>query len=339
METIRWNVEELGKRPVSRLPTILVAAFRGWNDAAEAATQAAKTLRDWSSAKALGVFDSETYFDFQAVRPEMVLRDGVIRSVAYPGISIYGGTLSDREIIVVEGPEPSLRWPMFCDELVTLADVFDASLVVTLGALLAEVPHSRPVSITGGASRELAGSFPALSGTYTGPAGIVSTVLESCQQRQLPALSIWGAVPSYAHGGPNPKVTLALLDSLQEACGLILPDESGSYTQLRVAAASWEERVNTSVAEHDQASRYVQQLEESYDDRVESAASANQGIVEAFEDYLANRPDLFGGSGGSELPGLDPTRAIFDDERPYDDGPDDDGPDDDGPVDHPEERE
>ena len=294
METIRWNVEELGRRPVSRLPTILVAAFRGWNDAAESASQAVKTLRDWSGARTLGIFDPERYFDFQAVRPELSVRDGVLRTTSYPSITIYGGTISEREIILVEGPEPSLSWPLFCDEIVTLADVFDASLVVTMGALLAEVPHSRPVAITGGSSLDLLGTFPALSWTYTGPAGIVSTILDTCQQRQLPALSIWGAVPSYVHEAPNPKVTLALLDSLQEASGLTLPDQSGIYTQLRLAAASWEERVSNSVAEHDQAQRYVRQLEEGYDQRLEDASTSGQAIAEAFEDFLQNRPDLFG---------------------------------------------
>ena len=251
---------------------ILVAAFRGWNDAGDSATFAAQHLvRVWGAEK-LASIDPEEFYDFQAVRPQVELVDGITRKIVWPANEFWWAQLgTDHDVILLIGTEPSHRWRTFCEVIVEVARKHDVGLVITLGALLADVPHSRPVHITGtAADPDLVAKLGLQRSRYEGPTGIVGVLHDAFGQAGLDSASLWAAVPHYLSVSPNPKAALALVTT---ALGLIGAD--ASVEDLETAASFYEERVTEMVAGDDDVRAYVRLLEERSDERAQEDVFEN----------------------------------------------------------------
>ncbi|HZB71695.1 MAG TPA: PAC2 family protein, partial [Acidimicrobiales bacterium] len=207
MQHVRWASRPTLQRPV------VVAAFEGWNDAGDAASTAARWLRDRWAPERFGDIDPEEFFDFTASRPSVHLVDGRTREISWPTTELTAGTVSGIDAVVVLGTEPHLRWRTFCDQVVDVAKALDARMVLTLGALLAEVPHTRPTSVIGTAEdATLIDRLGLQRSTYEGPTGIVGVLQAACTKAGVGAASLWAAVPAYVPGAPSPKAALALVE-------------------------------------------------------------------------------------------------------------------------------
>ncbi|HEX2296242.1 MAG TPA: PAC2 family protein [Actinomycetota bacterium] len=252
------------RRPALNRP-VMVAAFRGWNDAGDAASFAAQHLQRVWGAEPMASIDPETFFDFQATRPQVELVDGVTRRITWPANEFSAAHLGGaaHDVIVLVGTEPNLRWKSFTALVVALAREHDVELVITLGALLADVPHSRPVPITGtAADQELIDRLGLQRSRYEGPTGIVGVLHDSLAQEGIASASLWAAVPHYLAVTPNPKAALALVD---KAVGLVgWPAE---VDDLERASAAYEERVSEMVSSDEDVTAYVKLLEERADER------------------------------------------------------------------------
>jgi proteasome assembly chaperone (PAC2) family protein len=250
-------------RPQLRSP-ILIAAFRGWNDAGESATFAASHLGKIWAADPMAEIDPEEFFDFQAVRPHVELTDTYTRRVTWPSNELlYAQLEGERDAIIMVGTEPSHRWRTFCHIVTDTAHSYDVSLVVTLGALLADVPHSRPVHVTGyAADPELGARLNLSRPRYEGPTGIVGVLHDACAQAGLASASLWAAVPHYLAVSPNPKAAKALVERVSEVVGI-----PASVEDLEHATRNYEERVSDIVASDEDVAAYVQLLEERSDER------------------------------------------------------------------------
>jgi proteasome assembly chaperone (PAC2) family protein len=249
---------------------ILIAAFRGWNDAGEAASYAALHLaRVWAADKVAAI-DPEEFYDFQAVRPQVELVDGLTRKIVWPANEFSAAHLEgDRDIILLVGNEPSHRWRTFSEVIVEVAKSYGVQLVITLGALLADVPHSRPVHITGTAgNEELVTRLDLQRSRYEGPTGIVGVLHDAFARAGIDSASLWAAVPHYLAVSPNPKAALALVGKVIELTGT-----EASVEDLERASVSYEERVGEMVSEDEDVQAYVRLLEERSDERDEEAIS------------------------------------------------------------------
>ena len=279
MEHLTWSDRPQLKRPV------VVAAFEGWNDAGDAATTAARWLRDRWAPEALATIDAEDFFDFTATRPQVTLADGMTREIEWPTTELYWGTLAGVDAIVVVGHEPHLRWRTFCEQVVGVAKSYDARLVLTLGALLAEVPHTAPVSVMGTAvDQELIQRFGLRRSSYEGPTGIVGVLQDACGKAGLPAASLWASVPAYVPGAPSPKAALALVERAAEvvSVGVVTTD-------LEIASASYERQVSEVVAEDDEMREYVAHLEARYNGEVDDEETSQASLVEEVERFLRDQ--------------------------------------------------
>jgi hypothetical protein len=255
--TVRW-----AKRPQLRTPA-LVAAFEGWNDAGDAASDAVRWLARTIGAREFATLDAEEYFDFQAARPQVELVDGVVRRLAWPSVRfLAGGDLRiGREFVLCLGTEPNLRWPTFCEDVLHVANETGCTTAVTLGALLADVPHSRPVRVSGSAiDDETAHRLGIERSRYQGPTGIVGVLHNAAREVGLSTGSFWAPVPHYVATPPNPKATRALLDRLAAFLGVRL-----DLTDLDIAAAAWERSVADVVAGDADVTSYVERLEARFD--------------------------------------------------------------------------
>jgi predicted ATP-grasp superfamily ATP-dependent carboligase len=242
---------------------VLVAAFRGWNDGAQGASLAASFLAQAWDARRFADVDPEEFFDFQATRPHVVLEGGLTRKINWPETAFYHAAVPglERDAVLSLGVEPNLRWRTFSDEIVELAQELGVELVVTLGALLADVPHTRPAPVTGSASNpKLVEELGLASSRYEGPTGIVGVLHDSCRRADLPSASLWAAVPHYASLAASPKAALALCERLAGLLGT-----SFDLTDLERASAAYEAQVSEAVATDDETTAYVQQLEERRD--------------------------------------------------------------------------
>lgn len=247
---------------------VLIAAFRGWNDAGEAASYAALHLaRVWAADK-LAAIDPEEFYDFQAVRPQVELVDGLTRKIVWPANEFSAARLEgERDIILLVGNEPSHRWRTFSEVIVEVAKSYGVQLVITLGALLADVPHSRPVHITGTAGDEqLIERLDLQRSRYEGPTGIVGVLHDAFARAGIASASLWAAVPHYLAVSPNPKAALALVRKVVELTGT-----EASADDLERASVSYEERVGEMVAEDEDVQAYVRLLEERSDERDEES--------------------------------------------------------------------
>jgi proteasome assembly chaperone (PAC2) family protein len=242
---------------------VLISAFRGWNDGAQGASLATSFLAQAWEARRFAEVDPEEFFDFQATRPHVVLEGGLTRKINWPETAFYHAELPglERDAVLSLGIEPNLRWRTFCEEIVELAQELGIELVVTLGALLADVPHTRPAPVTGSASDpKLVEELGLASSRYEGPTGIVGVLHDACRRVDLPSASLWAAVPHYASLAASPKAALALCERLAGLLGTEF-----DLTDLERASAAYESQVSEAVAADEETAAYVQQLEERRD--------------------------------------------------------------------------
>ncbi len=266
---------------------IMVAAFEGWNDAAEAASGVIDHLLDAWEPDQVAEIDPEDYYDFQVNRPHIGIGDDGARTISWPTTRLYVGrpTGSARDLVLVRGLEPNMRWREFCAELVEAADAMGVQLVLALGALLADTPHTRPIPITGTASDpQLAAALDFEASRYEGPTGINGVFQEACGREGLPCASLWAAVPHYVAQPPCPKATLALLGRLEDLVETTIP-----LGDLVEEARAWERGVDELAHEDHEIAEYVESLEKARDTS-ELPEASGEAIAREFERYLKRRP-------------------------------------------------
>ncbi len=267
---------------------LVIAAFEGWNDAGEAATDAVEHLLVAWQASMLATFDPEDYYDFQVNRPHVGFDSEGDRELSWRSTSFWycEDGPADRDIILVTGIEPNLRWRSFCDELLDYVTSVGATTVVTLGALLADVPHTRPVPITGTSSDPgLAARYQLEASRYAGPTGIVGVIQDAAYRRGLDTLSYWAAVPHYVAQPPAPKATLALLGPLEDLVGAPIDLRS-----LPEEAKAWQRGVDELASDDSDVAEYVRSLEEERD-TADLPEASGDAIAREFERYLKRRGD------------------------------------------------
>jgi predicted ATP-grasp superfamily ATP-dependent carboligase len=264
---------------------VMLCAFEGWNDAGDAASGAVLHLEDVWTATQIAEFDPEDYYDYQVNRPEIVFDEGA-RSIVWPTtrISVARIPLATRDVVLVHGIEPSMRWRQFSAELLGAARDLGVEMVVTLGALLADTPHTRPVPVSGTsgdlALAERLGYEPS---TYEGPTGIVGVLQDACATAGIPAVSLWAAVPHYVAQPPCPKATLALLARIEDLLDVPVP-----LGYLPEESRAWQIGVDELAAEDEEITAYVRQLEEAVD-TADLPEASGDAIAREFERYLRRR--------------------------------------------------
>src|SRR4051812_8924822 len=287
MQPLRWE-----RRPDGLRAPALVCAFKGWNDAGEAATSALSFIGSALDAERFAVLDPEEFVDFQATRPTVRIAEGNTRRIDWPEFEIYECRIprAPRDLVLLAGPEPAIRWRTFCNAVADLAEALGVQLVVSLGALLADVPHTRPVHVSGMTSDDGLASRVALPGTnYEGPTGIVGVLQAMCQERGLPTASIWAAVPHYVAVVPNPKGALALVRKLEGLVGVTV-DASVLETQ----AADYERQVSRAVELDPDVQSFVERLERAADAEDEPDPSdlpSGDVLAREFQRFLRQRGD------------------------------------------------
>jgi proteasome assembly chaperone (PAC2) family protein len=281
VDPLAWE----GDPPQLRSPT-LVAAFAGWNDAAGAATAALETVAMSVDAEPVAQIDPEEFFDFQVSRPTIRLTEGQTREIDWPQNALYAAKVpaAEHDLVLVSGIEPNLRWRGFAKSILDAAERLDVELVVTLGALLADVPHTRPVPITGLASDpKLVDRLELSRSNYEGPTGIVGVIHDACRRRGVTSASLWAAVPHYVAAVPNPKAALALLRRLEGFTGLEV-----DASELEDAIERYERQVNRAVSANPEIEELVQRLEEEQDTSPELIEDVPSGdaIARDFQRFL-----------------------------------------------------
>jgi proteasome assembly chaperone (PAC2) family protein len=280
---------EIHQIPLLRDP-IMIMAFSGWNDAAEAASGAVEhLLSGWRDKnddvlpELIAEVESEDFYDFQVNRPVVSIDDSEIRSITWPSTQVFGMAIPSmkRDLVIVTGVEPSMKWKSFTSDLLDLADDLEVSLIVSLGSLLADTPHTRPISVTGtGAHPSIANRLGVSVSKYEGPTGILGIIQDGCMRRGIDAISLWAAIPHYASNSPSPKATLALINTLEEFLNIKIP-----LSDLPDRADSWEREVNDLAADDSEIADYVKALEESKD-AAELPEVSGDTIAKEFERYL-----------------------------------------------------
>ena len=255
-------------RPELEKP-VLIAAFRGWNDGAQAASLAAGYLAKNWDAEQFAEIDPENFFDFQATRPHVSLEEGLTRRIDWPETGFYHARPEglDRDVVLLLGIEPNLRWRTFTELVVGLASELEVELMITIGALLADVPHTRPAPVTGSATdSELVERLGLSASRYEGPTGIVGVLHDACREAGIPSASLWAAVPHYVSLTPSPRAAVALCERLGSLIGVDI-----DVAELEEAAQSYEEQVSEAVASDEETASYVEELERRTDSIEESS--------------------------------------------------------------------
>jgi hypothetical protein len=262
----------------------MLAAFEGWNDAADAASGAIEHLeREWD-AQPFAAIDPEDYYDYQVNRPTVRLVDGITRRIEWPTTRLSVARSGEQEVVLLRGLEPNMRWRAFCDELVDFAHELDVHTVVCLAALLADVPHSRPIDMHGSASDEtLAESLGLTRSRYEGPTGVVSVFHEACARAGLKVVTFWASVPHYVAQPPCPKATLSLLHRAEDALDIAIP-----LGDLPDQARAWEHGVDELAREDSEIAEYISSLEDR-ESETELPEASGDAIAKAFERYLRRR--------------------------------------------------
>jgi proteasome assembly chaperone (PAC2) family protein len=295
--------ESISADPPKLVDPVLVAAFEGWNDAGDAASTAIEHLQLTWDADHLAEIDPDDYYDFQVTRPTVRMVDGITRRIEWPTtrLSVCRPPGAAFDVVLVHGIEPNMRWRKFCAELLEHIERLGITTVVTLGALLADTPHTRPVPVTGTAyDTESAAKFGLERSRYEGPTGIVGVLQDCCVQAGVPAISFWAAVPHYVSQPPAPKATLALLHRVEEVLDLEVP-----LGTLPEQAEEWEQTVSEMADEDEDVRNYVRALEERGDAEIRLSEASGDAIAAEFERYLRRRRG--GGPGRGSGPG--PTGA------------------------------
>ena len=267
------------RRPELTRP-VLIAAFRGWYDGAQAASLAAGYLAKTWGAERFAHVDPEEFFDFQATRPHVSLEGGMTRKIDWPETAFFHARPDglDRDVVLLLGIEPNLRWRTFTELLVGLVQELGVEMMITLGALLADVPHTRPSPVTGSASDpDLVQQLGLSESRYEGPTGIVGVLHDACRQAEIPSASLWVAVPHYVSLTPSPRAAVALCERLGGLIGVDVDVE-----ELEEAAQSYEEQVSEAVASDEETAAYVEELEQRVDS-LEQASDLPSGDALAAE--------------------------------------------------------
>jgi outer membrane murein-binding lipoprotein Lpp len=286
---------------------LLVVAFEGWNDAGEAASSAVRVLQELLELVPLHVFDSETFYDYQYVRPTIGFNDEGSRVLRWPTSTVFapmvpGSTpiplADDAElhvtgnnagnIYLLQGIEPSRNWQTFASEVIDVCLAADISGVVLLGAMLADVPHTRPIhTFVSSENAHVRQQLDVERSSYEGPVGILSVVAMAAEAAGIPTVAIWASVPHYVHQGPSPKATLALIDKLEELVDVVIP-----RGDLVAEAAAWEAGVNKLASEDEDMTAYIAQLEQARD-VADSPQASGESLAQEFERFLRDkeRPD------------------------------------------------
>jgi proteasome assembly chaperone (PAC2) family protein len=283
---------EIHQIPLLRNP-VMIMAFSGWNDAAEGASGALEHLLsiwrekdDEKVPQLIADVEPEEFYDFQVNRPQVSIDDSSIRNITWPTTQIFGLEIPsmERDLVVVTGVEPSMRWKSFTTDLLDLADDLEVSLVITLGSLLADTPHTRPITVTGtGAHPNIAERLGVSVSKYEGPTGILGIIQDGCMRRGIDAISLWAAVPHYASASPSPKASLALINSIEDFLDISIP--LGSLPE---ESDEWEKSVDELASEDTDVAEYVKALEESKD-AAELPDVSGDSIAKEFERYLRRR--------------------------------------------------
>jgi proteasome assembly chaperone (PAC2) family protein len=277
-------------KPALRDP-ILVCAFKGWNDAGEAASAAVQFLCEEFGANPVATIDPEDYYDFTAVRPTVRLVEGRSRAIDWPENSFHASHVpaADHDLIMLGGVEPSLRWKAFCNDVEEVATTLGATMIVTLGALLADVPHSRPVGITGLASAEgLVERLGFERTNYEGPTGIVGVLHATCANAGMESVSLWAPVPHYVAATPNPKAALALVRGFEGIAGIVV-----DASRLEAASEDYDRQVTAAVASDPDVKAFVERLEEMADEMSDEGGPdqipSGDVIASEFQRFLRQR--------------------------------------------------
>jgi len=282
---IQWNNKEL----LEDLDNpVVIAAFEGWNDAGEAATTAVRYFLDRFNAVKIGTIDSEEFFDFTISRPVIEIPDEQ-REIIWPATETYVAKMSDskHDLVIIVGHEPQLRWRTFTEQIIEVASISNSHMVVTVGSLLTDIPHSRPVKVFGSSDdSDLAQRLNLPPSTYEGPTGIVGVINSVLREEGMPSMSLWAGIPSYVSGANSPKAALALVERLAEVLQIGI-----ACTDLEIASAAYERQINELVAEDMDTAEYVNQLEEDFDNKseVEEQDGNPELLVSEVEDFLRNQ--------------------------------------------------
>ncbi len=273
----------------------MVCAFRGWNDAGEAASTAVSFINDRFDASEVARIDPEEFYDFTAVRPTVRLSEGLTREIDWPLNTVWAAPVpgAEGDLVTFRGVEPSLRWRRFTDTIVSVAQALDVRMVITIGALLADVPHTRPVGITGIASdASLLARLGYERTSYEGPTGIVGVLHHALAEAGLESASLWASVPHYVAAAPNPKVALALVRAFEGTAGVVV-----DATELEQAAEDYERQVTAAVASDPEVKAFVERLESAMDEvqgdeEAEERLPSADTIASDFQRFLRQRgPD------------------------------------------------
>lgn len=287
MDALTWE----GDLPHLRSP-VLVCAFRGWNDAAAAASTALTSITGALDAELIAKVDPEDFFDFQATRPTISLDEGLTRRIDWPENNLIAVRVpaADRDLVLLDGTEPNLRWRTFSETIATAADALGVEMVITLGALIAEVSHTLPVPITGlASSQDLVEELDLERSSYEGPTGIVGVVHDLCHQAGIESASLWAAVPHYVAAVPNPKAALALLRRLEGLTGIAV-----EASDLEEETTDYEEQIGRAVAANPEIEELVARIEAEQVDLLSAEGDdlpSADTIAREFQRFLRQRGD------------------------------------------------
>jgi hypothetical protein len=304
MEHVRWLSE-----PSLHAPT-LVCAFTGWNDAGDAASSAVRTLIERWGATAVAEIDPEPFTDFATVRPHVRLDDGR-RTIVWPTVGVWSASVPGGDVLLVLGPEPALRWKLFCAQFTGLVERFGVATSISLGALLADVPHTRPVHVIGTASdAHVIDRFDLQPSRYEGPTGIVGVLSDALARAGVAAASLWAAVPGYAPQIPSPKAALALVERACAMLGTPAPAHA-----LQRAAADYDDRMAALIADDEDLVEYVRRLETLVDDADAFDDDDDEEEDEDADDEDGGDPAGSAGGGPNLAADVDPGQLVAEVER------------------------
>jgi proteasome assembly chaperone (PAC2) family protein len=284
VDSLTWE----GDLPHLRSP-ILVCAFRGWNDAAAAASTALASVANDLDGELVARIDPEEFFDFQSTRPTITMDEGQTRRIEWPENNVIAVPVpsADRDLVLFDGTEPNLRWRTFSETIATVADALGVEMVITLGALIAEVSHTLPVPITGlASSQELVEELELERSSYEGPTGIVGVVHDLCRQTGIDSASLWAAVPHYVAAVPNPKAALALLRRLEGLTGIAV-----EASELEEETEDYEEQIGRAVAANPEIEELVARIEAEQADLLDEGGELPNAdtLAREFQRFLRQR--------------------------------------------------
>jgi len=275
---------------------LLVVAFEGWNDAGEAASGAVRMLKDHLEVEPVASVDPEDYYDYQFNRPTVALDEEGNREIIWPGVTAYGPAIASASgIYLILGSEPSRGWKTFTAEIMEVIEDAEITGIVFLGSMLADVPHTRPISVfVSSENAEVRAELSIERSSYEGPVGILTVLGQAAEKAGVPTLSVWASVPHYVHNAPSPKATLALIQKLEGILEITIP--RGDLVE---ESAAWESGIDALASDDDDMAAYIAQLERARD-TVDSPEASGEAIAEEFEKYLRRRDGRSGPAAGED---------------------------------------